>query len=296
MLKKKSLGQNFLKDKNIVSAIVRAGDVHSSDVVVEVGPGEGVMTEVLLQTAGRVIAIEKDHRLIPILQEKFAEEIKNGKLELIEKDILDCNIEKLLVVPDLDAVRGGKGNGRGGVDNYGDENISVSNKEMRQRWSYKVVANIPYYITGQIIRMFLESDNQPETMVLLVQKEVAERIIARDEKESLLSLSVKIFGEPKLVRTVGRGAFSPQPNVDSAVLLIEKISKQKLDGVDEKFFFTILHAGFAHKRKQLLPNLSGLYSKDILLGAFENCGIEQKARAEDVPLDKWVKLCKSLSR
>ena len=197
------------------------------------------MTETLLNMAGKVIAIEKDHRLIPVLQERFAEEIKSGKLDLLEKDILEFDPQVLKFY----------------------------------KHPYKVIANIPYYITGQIIRMFLESDNQPETMVMLVQKEVAERIVARDEKESLLSLSVKVFGEPKLVRTVGRGAFSPQPNVDSAVLLISNISRSNLDGIDEKFFFEVLHGGFAHKRKQLLPNLSSLYPKDILIKAFLDCGI-----------------------
>lgn len=270
MLKKKSLGQNFLKDKNIVGKIIDAGDIHSSDVVVEVGPGEGVMTEVLLRTAGKVIAVEKDHRLIPLLQRKFAEEIGSGKLELIEQDILKLDMSK---VP-FDIKR------------------------------YKVIANIPYYITGQIIRMFLETENQPGTMVLLVQKEVAERIVVRENKpfdsaqgkESLLSLSVKVFGEPKLVRTVGRGAFSPQPNVDSAVLLIENISKNKLEGRDEKFFFEVLHAGFAHKRKQLLPNLSALFPKEKLARIFDECNISPLARAEDIPLQTWIQIISAAAK
>jgi 16S rRNA (adenine1518-N6/adenine1519-N6)-dimethyltransferase len=256
MQKKKSLGQNFLNSPKIVSDIVEAGEVKTGETVLEIGPGEGVMTEKLLEAGARVICIEKDDRLIPELQKKFLKEISTKQLELIHADVLDTAIAHIIKV------------------------------------NYKVVANIPYYITGQIIRMFLESNNQPEKMTLLVQKEVAERVVARDGKESLLSLSVKVFGDPKLVRVVGRGAFTPQPNVDSAVLNIDNISKERLDGVDEKIFFKIIHAGFAHKRKQLLPNLVSLYKKEQLVSAFEKCGIDTKVRAEDIKLDRWISLCK----
>ncbi len=290
---KKSLGQHFLHSPKIISDIVGAGDIHADDVVLEIGPGEGTLTESLLRFAGKVTAVEKDARLIPVLKEKFAEEIKNKKLQLIHADILECNIESL-VIPDLDAVRGGQEKSEEAYSLYDDENFLKSNEEMRQIWKYKLVANIPYYITGQIIRMFLETKNQPGTMVLLVQKEVADRIIARDGKESLLSLSVKAFGTPKMVRAVGRGAFSPPPDVDSAVLLISNISREKLGDVSEKFFFKILHAGFSHKRKQLLPNLASLFPKEPVAKAFETCGIDPKARAEDLSLERWLKLCKIL--
>lgn len=241
----------------MISDIVSSANIHADDFVLEIGPGEGILTRGLLATGAHVIAVEKDDRLISVLEEKFKEEIASGKFELIHADIL---------------------------------NFTPPNTGQK----FKIVANIPYYITGQIIRMFLESNNQPESMTLLIQKEVVDRIIARDNKESLLSLSVKVFGEPKLVRVVGRGAFSPQPNVDSAVLHIGNISKKKLDGVSEKFFFKVLHAGFAHKRKQLLPNLSELFPKEILTEAFVKCNIPPKSRAEDVPLEKWITLCKNL--
>jgi len=257
---KKSLGQHFLKSKDIISAIAGAGYIRASDIVLEIGPGEGTLTKTLLKLAGRVIAVEKDRRLIPVLKEKFSNEIKSGNLELIEKDILELDMSKGI----FDSKR------------------------------YKLIANIPYYITGQIIRKFLETENQPELMVLLVQKEVAERIMARGGKESLLSLSVKAFGDPKIVRTVKRGSFAPAPKVDSAVLSIENISKKRLGGISEKLFFEVLHAGFAHKRKQLLPNLSVLFPKEILIKAFKNVNIELKARAEDISLPKWLKLCKTL--
>lgn len=256
---KKSLGQHFLKDMAIIADIVSSADIKKEDTILEIGPGEGVLTKALLLTEAHVISIEKDDRLIPELQKMFIKEIALKQLDLIHADILDLELPHLPTS------------------------------------SYKIVANIPYYITGQIIRMFLESDKQPTSMTLLVQKEVAERIVAKDGKESLLSLSVKIYGEPKLVRTVGRGAFSPQPSVDSAVLLIENISKEKLALIKEKDFFDIIHLGFAHKRKQLLPNLSILYKKNNLIKAFKTCDIPEKARAEDLPLETWIKLCNTIA-
>lgn len=255
---KKSLGQNFLNSREIINDIVVASGVGKDDLVLEIGPGEGILTEGLLSTGSKVITIEKDDRLISPLQRKFAREISLKQLELVHADILDLELPHIANGP------------------------------------YKIVANIPYYITGQIIRMFLESDKQPTSMTILVQKEVAERIVARDLKESLLSISVKIFGEPKLVRVVGRGAFTPHPNVDSALLHIENISKIRLEGVDEKLFFKILHLGFAHKRKQLLPNLSLGYKKEYLLKILEKVGIDPKARAEDLNVSEWIKISKML--
>ncbi len=255
MYKKKSLGQHFLNSPKIVEDIVLAGNVNSSDTIIEIGPGEGVLTQKLLETGAHVISIEKDDRLIPELQNKFSREISLKQLDLIHADILDVGLTHI--------TRGG----------------------------YKVVANIPYYITGQIIRMFLESDNQPTGATLLIQKEVAERILAKDGKESLLSLSVKIFGDPKISRFVGKGAFTPQPKVDSAVLNIENISKSRLGGVDEKLFFKVIHAGFSHKRKQLLPNLASIYKKEELIKIFEDLKLDPKSRAEDLKIEDWINIC-----
>jgi 16S rRNA (adenine1518-N6/adenine1519-N6)-dimethyltransferase len=261
MYQKKSLGQNFLKSKTALSAIIDAGDPTPDDIVLEIGPGEGILTENLLKFAGKVIVVEKDKRLIPYLQEKFNSEIIAGKLDVIEKDILEFDINLL---------------------NF-------------YTHPYKVIANIPYYITGQVIRKFLESHNQPESMTLLLQKEVAERIVAKNGKESLLSISVKVYGTPRYIRTVGRGAFSPQPNVDSAIIHIENISRKNLDGVDEEKFFEILHAGFAHKRKQLLPNLANIYTKSAISRAFDACKLDYKCRAEDISLSQWISLTRLLS-
>jgi 16S rRNA (adenine1518-N6/adenine1519-N6)-dimethyltransferase len=255
---KKSLGQNFLKSKVALTRMIEAGEVNNSDIILEVGPGKGVLTEKLLAMTEKVIAVEKDDRLIEFLQEKFAEEIKNNKLELIHSDILD-----------LDSRKG----------------------------EYKIIANIPYYITGQFLRKFLETENQPKKIVVMVQKEIADRIIARDGKENLLSLSVKAFGEPKKIMKVDKENFSPAPKVDSAILLINNISKNFFieNKIAEKDFFEIIHAGFAHKRKILLGNLkTEMDNNKNLEEVFELNKISKKARAEDLALNDWVKLIKAL--
>ena len=188
---KKSLGQNFLKSKKALFAMIEAGKVSAGDIVLEIGPGQGALTEKLLETGADVIAIEKDDRLIAILEEKFAEAIQDGALRLVHADVLEEDIAAL------------------GLKN---------NK-------YKLIANIPYYITGQIFRKFLSGNIQPSKLVMMVQKEIADRIIARDGKESLLSLSVKAYGTPKKIMKVEKENFSPQPKVDSAILLVDNISK-----------------------------------------------------------------------
>ncbi len=261
---KKSLGQNFLKSKVALTKMLLAGEVTEKDIILEVGPGKGVLTEKLLEKAGKVIAIEKDNRMIPLLQEKFISEISNGKLELVHADILDFQPNAYHLAPN----------------------------------TYKVIANIPYYITGQFLRKFLETNNQPSKIVVMVQKEIAQRIIAHDEKESLLSISVKAFGTPKMIMKVGRENFSPAPKVDSAILLIDNISKNsfrhqvasgELDTwcLKEKDFFKILHAGFAHKRKILSSNL-----KDVL--PLEKIAtLKTNIRAEDLKLNDWLNLLKT---
>ncbi|MFZ2523608.1 MAG: 16S rRNA (adenine(1518)-N(6)/adenine(1519)-N(6))-dimethyltransferase RsmA [Minisyncoccia bacterium] len=251
MKAKKSLGQNFLRSKQVVSLMVETGKVEKGDVVLEIGPGEGVMTEELLSKGFKVIAVEKDSRLISFLQEKFERDVSNRMLEVVEADILEFDISSLPA-------------------------------------EYKVIANIPYYITGQILRTFLENKNKPVSMTLLVQKEVAERIVAKNGKESILSISVKIFGKPKYIKTVSRGVFVPQPSVDSAILHIDNISKLK--DVNEGIFFKILKIGFAHKRKKLLANLSEFYDRGLVQNVFSDCKIDPNARAEELSPEKWLEL------
>ncbi|NOY35393.1 MAG: 16S rRNA (adenine(1518)-N(6)/adenine(1519)-N(6))-dimethyltransferase [bacterium] len=287
MRPKKSLGQNFLTSEAIAEEIVGAGGVGRDDTVLEAGPGKGILTEILLKKAGRVIAVEKDRQLVYFLQEKFAD---SENLEIVYGDILKFNPKD-------------RGLGKGG---------------------YKIIANIPYYITSFFLRKFLESDSQPSKMVLMVQKEVAERIVGlpgkrkngrkeenplssitgitgndsrkrfssfRPVKESILSISVKAYGEPKIIKIVPAGCFSPPPKVDSAVLLIDNISKDFFtsgvgtDGggrISEEKFFEILKRGFSEKRKMLKNNLPEFTEDD-----FAKCGIPPKARAENLSPENW---------
>jgi 16S rRNA (adenine1518-N6/adenine1519-N6)-dimethyltransferase len=246
---KKSLGQHFLTNTGIVSSIVDAGLVTKSDTILEIGPGKGVLTAELLKRGVKVVAVEKDKELLPFLMEKFEKEIAVKQLTLIVGDILDSQF----LLPD----------------------------------SYKVIANIPYYITGAIIRKFLTEEKQPEKMVLLVQKEVALRIVAKDKKESLLSLSVKAYGEPRYIKTVKAGSFTPAPKVDSAILVIDAISRELFTNIKEERFFTVLHAGFAHKRKQLFSNLKAVFDEKVLKEKMALCGILESARAEELSVDDW---------
>ena len=278
MLHKKSLGQHFLRDPRILQKIADAARLSPTDTVLEVGPGEGVLTRLLLEQAGNVIAVEKDDRLIPILGVTFEKEIRSGNLKLIHADILEPTTDNQLPT------------------------------------TYKIVANLPYYITGQFLRKFLqEVEQQPTSMTLLLQKEVAKRIVASDGKESILSISVKAYGTPRYIDTVKAGSFSPPPNVDSAILTIENISKEffrslichshengnlekgssvldsrlrENDG--EEYFFALLRKGFAHPRKLLASNLG------IAAGTLREIGIDEKARAETLSLDDWRRIAAML--
>lgn len=253
MKAKKALGQNWLISESAVAKIIEAGRVSQADLVLEIGPGQGVLTEKLLATGCQVIAVEKDPDLIPNLQKKFSAEIDSGRLTLLNEDVMEFNLKP---------------------------------KSSQLQAPYKLVANIPYYLTGQIIRQFLTTTNPPSLMVLMLQKEVAERI-ARDKKESLLSLSVKAYGEPHYIKTVPAGAFRPIPKVDSAILLIDKISRQHFpDPKSESKFFDLLHRGFGHKRQLLKNNLS------LRAEQLEACGIPAKARAENLSLADWLRLLK----
>lgn len=254
---KKSLGQNFLMHKQTAARIVTAANLEKDTLVLEVGPGTGMLTKELLKAGMRVIAVEADYALIPELEARFVKEIEEGRLTLKSADIRSFDTRDI-------------------------------------KGPYSLVANIPYYITGEIIRQFLTAPTQPRSMTLLVQKEVAERI-ARSKKESLLSLSVKVYGEPSYCFTVPRGAFVPAPNVDSAVLHIASISRDSFATKgEEDRFFEVIRAGFAHKRKRLAKNLEERWSRDSVLNAFTVAGLDTNARAEDLTLALWMTLVKAL--
>ena len=195
--------------------------------------------------------------MITVLNETFATEISSGQLTIVHADVLNVRIQ--------DVVPG----------------------------EYKLVANIPYYITGEIIRRFLTSSHQPACMTLLVQKEVAERI-ARSTKETVLSLSVKVYGAPRYVTTVPARYFSPPPKVDSAVVHIADISRRFFDGIREDKFFKVVKAGFSSKRKKLVNNLSPFGTKESLISILQGMGLNENARPEDVRLDDWREIVRSL--
>lgn len=251
---KKSLGQNFLNSKTVARDIVRTAEIAQGDTILEIGPGKGFLTSGLLESGAHVIAVEKDDRIIPLLQEKFAGEIKNKQFVLIHGDIIEAFEEKTLGLPP----------------------------------QYKLVANIPYYLTGQIIRMFLEGPAKPERMILMVQKEVATRIVAINKKESILSIAVKVYGTPKLIKKVPARYFTPAPKVDSAILAIQNISGKNFANKEiEKRFFEIVRAGFAHKRKVLAGNLKEVFGENTL-PILERVGVPKNARAEDLTLRAWL--------
>ncbi|MDO8514476.1 MAG: 16S rRNA (adenine(1518)-N(6)/adenine(1519)-N(6))-dimethyltransferase RsmA [bacterium] len=252
------LGQHFLTGPWAARKLSEAVCVQPDEKILEIGPGKGALTKELLATGSNVVAIEKDEKLVEQLQRTFSEKIRAGKLKVVLEDIRDVTAETL------------------GLKKY------------------VVAANIPYYITGEIIRQFLEAKVQPRAMALLVQKEVAERIIARNGKESILSLSVKAYGTPKVVAKVSRGNFSPPPSVDSAILLVDNISKVFFLNVSEKVFFKVVRAGFASKRKFLANNLAAVFGKEEARAALALSGMGEKARAEDVPLEKWGKIAQEL--
>ena len=162
--------------------------------------------------------------------------------------------------------------------------------------SYKVVANIPYYITGMLFRYFLEEHRQPSQLTFLVQKEVADIIVAHDKKEGILSLSIKIFGDPHYAGKVGKECFRPEPKVDSAILTIKNIDKSRLGTLSEKHFFDLIKAGFRAKRKMLVGNLAdGLHlPKEKIIALFSELGISEKTRAEDLPIGQWVALANNI--
>jgi len=268
------LGQNFLKDENVVAKIIKAADLKSDDVVLEVGPGKGVLTKELAQLSNKVIAVEKDGELAKKTAGNFQFSIFNfqsisndsilnfkNNTAIISGDILEINLNKLLEVNDV--------------------------------VSYKVIANIPYYITSKIIRLFLESENPPSEMILMVQKEVAERIVAKPGQMSILAASVQYYAEAEILFEVPREAFDPAPEVDSAVIRITMSKEQKtIDKQEINKFFKIVKAGFCARRKTLVNNLSNSFhlNKKEVEEKLEAIGIASAARAQELSVEDWKKL------
>ncbi|MFT5036606.1 MAG: 16S rRNA (adenine1518-N6/adenine1519-N6)-dimethyltransferase [Candidatus Azotimanducaceae bacterium] len=256
---KKSLGQHFLTSDIVPKWMCEASDIQAGETILEVGPGTGILTKELLALGARVIALEADIRAVDVLKESFKSEIESGQLMLHHTDVREFDITK----------------------------YSLTHQ------GFKVVSNIPYYLSGMLFRLFLQSDIQPSHLVFLVQKEVAQRI-AKSTKESLLSLSVKVFGEPKYMQTVTKGHFAPPPKIDSAIISVEHISNDNFKKISQKLFFDSIRIGFGQKRKQLLGNLSKTYDRTALTNIFSTLSLPPDIRAEDLTLEKWLTLVDAL--
>ncbi|HYE22549.1 MAG TPA: 16S rRNA (adenine(1518)-N(6)/adenine(1519)-N(6))-dimethyltransferase RsmA [Verrucomicrobiae bacterium] len=249
------LGQNFLIDEEALEEIVAAADLNKSDTVLEVGPGLGFLTTLLAQNTKKVIAVEKDHRLIGVLRAELSS-FKN--VDIIQEDILRYNFNQIPA-------------------------------------PYKVVANIPYYLTSKLIANLLSSENKPSMLVLLVQKEVGERIVAEAGELSILGLSVQFYSDAKIVSPVLKDSFWPKPEVDSAIIKI--IPRNKFN-INEKTFFRLIKIAFAGKRKQLHNTIaSGLkLSKEEAQNILKNAEIDPFIRPQELKLEDWVRLAQSLDK
>jgi 16S rRNA (adenine1518-N6/adenine1519-N6)-dimethyltransferase len=262
---RKSLGQNFLVDEHALSSIVRAAEITADDVVLEIGPGLGGLTQHLADAARHVIAVEIDRALIPPLRSVLS---ARSNVSIVEGDILQLDPTQLL-------------------SDYLTNELS----------NYKVVANIPYYITSAIIRHLLEAAIKPRSIVLTIQLEVAQRIIAQPDDMNLLAVSVQFYGVPRIVQRIPAGAFYPAPDVDSAVVRIDLPGQPRVRVKDVDLFFKVAKAGFGQKRKQLHNSLAaGLPIKhEQIMQALSEVGIDPKRRAETLTLEEWAKLSEQLS-
>ena len=270
---KKSLGQNFLRDENVLQKIIQAANLKTDDLVLEIGPGEGALTEELAKKSGQVVAVEIDKNLSDNLQKKFHDK-KN--IKIINADILKINLSKLF-----------------------SQHASCDTRSTIRVPRYKLVANIPYYITSMIIRFFLENKFPPQEMILMVQKEVAERIVSGPGQMSLLSVSVQYYAQPELLFYVDKKSFYPVPEVDSAVIKVARINlprrqagKQEESQDKRKEFFQIVRAGFSAKRKTLANNLSNSLHilKEEAEEKIKQAGLKPTCRAQELSIKDWKKL------
>ena len=262
---KKSLGQNFLKDADVLGRIIKAANLSQDDVVIEVGPGQGVLTELLAGVCKKVIAIELDDRLIEPLHTKF---VDNKNVEIIHDDILKINLPELLTTNNIQPI------------------------------TYKVVANIPYYITAPIIRLFLETKIPPSEVIFMVQKEVAERICAKPGAMSILAVSVQYYAKAEFLFTVFKESFEPVPKVDSAIIKITLNLQLTTDNKEKtKKFFRVVKSGFSAKRKTLINNLSnGLQiDKKEIEEKLGSIGFSPSVRAQELGVEDWKKLADILA-
>ncbi len=257
---RKSLGQYFLIDGTILKTIIEAAELSPEDIVVEVGPGLGVLTTELARRAGSIITVELDNKLASLLRHRLA---SHDNLEVINADILKVSLPQLLE---------GKSN-------------------------YKVVANLPYYITSPVLRYFVEASPKPSLMVVMVQKEVGEAIVAGPGEMSLLAVSLQVYSKPRIVAYVPSQSFYPQPKVDSAILRFDLFSEPAVKVADINGFFEVVRCGFSSPRKQLHNSLAhglGIKPTEVVL-LLKKANIEPQRRAETLGLEEWARLYEVLS-
>ena len=256
----KGLGQSFLHDEGIAQRTVGAADLSPSDHVLEVGPGLGILTRALAERAGRVVAVELDRRLVEVLTQTLGE---LSNVEVLHGDILDMDPAGLFPA----------------------------------QVQYKVVANLPYYITSAVIRHILEASSPPQLMVIMVQREVAERITAAPGEMSLLAVSVQFYGVPRVVARVPRGAFYPRPKVDSAVVRIDVHDVPLAWNEEPGRFFRVVRAGFSQRRKQIRNSLSsglGLAPNEVV-SALREHGLDEKRRPQSLSIAEWAEICRAMA-
>lgn len=254
---KKGLGQHFLLDETVLDKIVAAAELTGNDTVLEVGPGLGILTRALAEHAGRVVAVELDENILPVLKNQLRD---YPNVEIVPDDILELAPGTLVDAP------------------------------------YKVAANLPYYITSAVIRHLLEAEHPPSRLLLMMQLEVAQRILAEPGDMGTLSVAVQFYGKPTMVARVPPGAFWPPPNVDSAVLRIDVYPEPPVDVEDVEWFFKVVRAGFQQRRKQLRNSLSGglHHSKGEVDSALDAAGVDRRRRAQTLTLEEWAVVAAAL--
>ena len=262
----KSLGQNFLIDTNVIDRILEGARVQEGDYVIEVGPGIGTLTKEMGRTAEKVVAIEIDKTLIPILEETLAD---FPNIEVINQDILKVNVQELV-------------------------------KEKLNGGPVKLIANLPYYITTPIVMKFLEEDIPVTDIVVMVQKEVADRMNAQPNSKDYgaLSVAVQYYCDTEIVAKAPRHMFMPQPNVDSTVIGLHVREERKYNVDNEDIFFKTVKASFGQRRKTLLNSLGGLgfLSKDQIKVALQEANIDEKRRGETLSIEEFASLSNAVNR
>lgn len=256
---KKSLGQNFMHDPNTLDKIVSVAEIEPNETIVEIGPGTGELTDALSREAKSVIAVELDDRLIPLLEARFQ---KHTNVYFHFEDILKTDVVSLV---------GGK--------------------------PYSVVANVPYYITSYILRHLLEPQRKPRRIVITMQYEVAQRIVAKPGDMSLLAVSVQYYGKPMIMGRLNPAVFWPRPEIESAILLVDPHRAPIVDVPSDEAFFRVVRAGFSQKRKQLRNSLAGglgirTLQSEALLQAAE---VDPARRAETLTLPEWARVANAVA-